>query len=58
MAEPGSRQRTNWLLRRQEHLAGTRRKEDFYALFGVDRQARGDEIKKSYRKLAMKHHPD
>lgn len=33
-------------------------KEDFYSLLGVDRQASGDEIKKSYRKLAMKHHPD
>ena len=32
--------------------------EDFYSLLGVDRNASDAEIKKSYRKLAMKYHPD
>jgi len=33
-------------------------KEDFYGLLGVDRNANADDIKKAYRKLAMKCHPD
>lgn len=33
-------------------------KEDFYKVLGVDKKATLDEIKKAYRKLAMKHHPD
>jgi len=33
-------------------------KEDFYKLLGVDRNASDAEIKKSYRSMAMKHHPD
>jgi len=32
--------------------------KDYYKILGVDRKASADEIRKAYRKLAVKYHPD
>ncbi len=32
--------------------------QDYYQALGVERDASAEQIKKAYRSLAMKHHPD
>ncbi|MFA5992065.1 MAG: DnaJ domain-containing protein, partial [Candidatus Doudnabacteria bacterium] len=33
-------------------------KRDYYEVLGLERSASDEDIKKAFRKMAMKHHPD
>ena len=33
-------------------------KRDYYDVLGLSKSASASEVKKAYRKLALKHHPD
>ncbi len=39
-------------------MASSTNKRDYYEVLGISKTASQDEIKKVYRKLALKHHPD
>lgn len=43
---------------RQNTAAEQDSPEDYYALLEVSEEATPDEIKRSFRRLALKHHPD
>jgi len=39
-------------------LSGMPVNHDYYKILGIPRSAKGDDIKKAYRRLARRHHPD
>ena len=45
-------------LREAKRLLKMSQRKDYYKILGVERSASSDDIKRAYRKLALKHHPD
>ena len=42
----------------ERRARGPVNQNDFYAVLGIERRATVEEIKKAYKKMALKHHPD
>ena len=53
-----SNKEVDGLIRDATNLQSKDRNRDYYAILGVGRDATADQIKKAYRKLALKWHPD
>lgn len=45
-------------LHEAKHRLKLSQRKDYYKILGLSRSATEDEVKKAYRKLALKHHPD
>jgi len=56
--EQGQRQRQQWNQRQQPQGPSEDEGENYYEILGIEKDATTSDIKKAYRKLAMKWHPD
>jgi len=56
--EPAPRPEPGWERRRHPESEKPRGKRDYYEILGIPKTATNAEVKKSYRRLAVKYHPD